>query len=256
MGNARGSGLAVLRTSLCAFAVAGFTTACADLQTLPPAKTVTSETVLEGLQLVETVTRGRLFVKPDHHLGSYDGFMIEPIQLSYKRGQTQLTPEDAKSLGLRLRELLSTSISTGGLEVATKPHECIVGLRLEIFDLEMLDLQEHTGAATRFIESSGGAILVFEFRDSLSGETLTRYGQRRRLPGGRVTSTGGLSSAGLVTRLGEGLVDMGLALRKVIPTTTSFREGTSCTGKIGQQQGYDAQGRPASPTTPLPGNTR
>jgi hypothetical protein len=61
-----------------------------------------------------------------------------------------------------------------------------------------------------------------------------RYGQRRRLPCGTVTSAATLSSSGILKRLGEGLHDTGEAIRHVTPTTTAFREGTSCIGKIGQ----------------------
>jgi hypothetical protein len=226
--------------------IAALSIGCAQLQTLPKEPALGSGmTLLPGLKVVRNVDHGRLLLLPDHHIGSYDGFIIEPIQVAYRRQQTALSDDAAQALGHRLRERLAESVVAGGLDLGTEPHECLLGLRVEILDLEMRDVDQHSGKNRRVVDLAGGAVLVFNFRDSQSGKTLMRYGQRRRLPGGAVTTVGSLSASGLVHRIGEGLEDMGEAIARFTPTTTEFREGTSCVGKIGRERGYDAKGQPA-----------
>jgi hypothetical protein len=188
----------------------------------------------DGLVLAHNTRKGMLYVRPDHHIGTYDAFLVEPVMITYRRGQRPLSVEDADKLDLRLQELTRQEIRLSTVSVRDEPDECTLKLQLYLTDVVLLDREPKAGSS--FLSSSGSLTMVMEFRDSLSDAPLLRYGQRKGLPGGRVIGIEGeLSSGGLMTALRGMLVDIGVEVRRLTPATKQEGArpgGTLCKGTI------------------------
>jgi hypothetical protein len=192
---------------------------------------------VDGLRLVHETRRGTLYVRPDHHIGSYDTMFIDPFTLSYRRGQRALSQAATRKLGDQLRADLEDSIRSGGIRIVTEPDLCTLAVQVHIVDLEMFDLDEPSSARSSFIESSGTAMLIFEMRDGVSRQPLVRYGQRRKLPGGTRPGVPGLmSSRGLSAAISALMGEVGAEMATVVPITTKVR-AVDCEGRIFQVQG-------------------
>jgi len=205
-----------------------------------PAAVITSP---DGLELSDATRRGSLYLRRDHHIGSYDAFYILPFAVSFRRGAVALSPAEVQRLGRQLRAALERSIEESGVGVAAAPGPCAAGLRVRLADLEVYDKAAERGAQTKYLSSAGSVLMIFELSDSASRQTLMRYGRRLALPGGRVGSSGSLSTAGLSQGIAEMMQTLGKSLAEIVPETTVRRRDVGCRGVIADVAG---RGVPAS----------
>ena len=80
----------------------------------------------------------------------------------------------------------------------------------------------------------GAAVVIFEFRDSLTNEPLVRYGQRRELTNATRKTDGGPDVERLTEILHDVLADVRTAMRDSLPVNrTGARAAEGCHGVIG-----------------------
>ncbi len=184
------------------------------------------EVTSDGLHLVRTTPRSKLWVRPDHHLGRYDDVLLAGIAFAYARGQERLDPEQEKKVGEMLIEAVNGITVDSPVGRATTPGECVVALELALKDLR-LHINEAHGSAVSFVSSFGDATMIVEFRDSTTQTPLLRYAAHRGLGSGPATGRLGADLSRLGRALGEMVTDMMTELQTAVPSTTE-RPETVC----------------------------
>jgi hypothetical protein len=182
----------------------------------------------DGLIEVETYHRGRLYVKPDHHLGRYDDLMIEGVGFRWGPGEERLRDHDEDRIVAMLLGAVQGS-QDGSIGVATAPGPCVLAVNFYLMDLELRTPRWTTDSMTSFVSSYGAATMVLELRDSMGREPLARFVQRRDLGGGREMMRRGATLGRLDHAISMAMRDMGNQLRKTIPPTSGSRS-SECHG--------------------------
>jgi len=188
------------------------------------------ELTSDGLQMVRSTSRSRLWVKPDHHIGRYDDILVTGIGFAYGRGQDALSREQENQVGQMLKSSISKITERGPVGQATEAGPCVVSLQLGLKDI-YLHIGKTSGSSVSFVSSFGSATMVVEFRDSLTDVPLLRYAANRGLGGGPGTGRMGANLGLLGWALGEMVTDMTTELRKIVPDTT-VRSETECNNGI------------------------
>lgn len=133
-----------------------------------------SLTTIDGLERVEIAMPGLLEIRPDHGIGSYDAILIPKTSLSYSRSwSARLTDEAERAFLRHLRQTLVDAVAAAAIPIETTPGQCVMTVSLTVHDL-VVDPSDRA-------ERLGQMILVMEFRDSSSRQTLLRYGVETRV---------------------------------------------------------------------------
>jgi hypothetical protein len=225
-----------LSASLMLLACSGQTSGSAERVARQAAAKAAPELTSDGLELVRSTARSRLWVKPDHHIGRYDNILVTGIGFSYGSGQESLNDAQEQQVG----EMLKTAISgiTSDSPVVGQAQEegpCVVALQLGLKDI-FLHISETTGSSVSYVSSFGSATMIVEFRDSLTDVPLVRYAANRGLGGGPGTGQLGANLNRLGRALGEMVRDMTKELQTIVPDTT-VRAETECNDGIYKMTG-------------------
>lgn len=156
-----------------------------------------SETIPRGEEaeyspdgLVRVPTPGPLvvFVKPPRpHLQRYDSMILAEPTLTYRRGTQPWSRREERQILDTFHQALLDTISKGEFWERTNtrgPGTLIVKATVAELDLDTDANEASTSSATSFVTPGGGAVLGFELFDSTTEQTLMRFLERRRLPGG------------------------------------------------------------------------
>ncbi len=141
---------------------------------------------VDGLRLVLWDGPGVIFSRtPRPDLRRYRGILFAETSIEYRGG----TPARRSLDETRLREHLRSAVAeeltqTGDWAVVEGPGEAVLQVGLAVLDLALRDLPLANRQTTSYVAPSGNVSIVLDLRDSLSGEPLLRYAQRRVLPGG------------------------------------------------------------------------
>ena len=126
----------------------------------------------DGLRAVDVDLPGRLFLRDDHGIGSYDAFIVPQATVAYARSSRRL-PDDMETAFLAsLEQSLIDASREAGIPVVDTPGACVLQVGLGFTNVKI----ERT--ATKKL---GEVVLVMEFRDTLSGESLLRYAAAHRI---------------------------------------------------------------------------
>jgi len=178
----------------------------------------------DGLAMVRSTPRARLWVRPDHNLGRYDNIQVTGIGFQYGQGQTRLNESQEARVGEMLVEAL-TSITEGTpVGESATPGPCVVSLQLGLKDIFLHLGEAAEGSSISYVSSFGSATMVVEFRDSTSQETLLRYAANRGLGGGPGTGQVGANLGRLGKALGRMVTDMTTELQTIVPDTLDRAE--------------------------------
>ena len=180
----------------------------------------------DGLQLVRSTPRSRLWVKPDHHIGRYDSILVTGIGFRYGSGQQRLDSGQESKVGSMLQEAIRGITADSPVGTSDEPGPCVVSLRLGLKDI-YLHITQNTGSSVSFVSSFGSATMIVEFRDSTTDVPLLRYAANRGLGGGPGTGRIGAHLGKLGGALSEMIADMTIELRAIVPATT-VRPETEC----------------------------
>jgi hypothetical protein len=133
---------------------------------------------------------GLLFVKPPRpHLQRYDRMILEPALLTYKPGVPDWSDRQEEQLRRHFDAALEDQLARGaGWAVAKEPGEGVLIVSISAVEMELDTSPGATASNVVYASSSGEVTLVLELIDSVSGEPLLRFAERRRLPGGQFSA--------------------------------------------------------------------
>jgi hypothetical protein len=149
---------------------------------------------VDGLHRVDNARLGRVYVKPDLDLGIYTKFILHDVSVAYRRdprgrrqaraGEEQnyeLTAKQMETLKEWFREAIVSALTEGdGYALVDEPGADVLDVQADLIDLVVRIPTESVAARDRtFTRSYGEVTLVFELRDSASGEILARAADRR-----------------------------------------------------------------------------
>jgi len=196
---------------------------------------------VERLERVEVSVPGVLFVKPDHHLASYDHVMIDPIVVTFAEGSKGLSSADTRRLEAHLRTATAKKLSNVDPEkIVDEPGPCVLRMQTAFLGLELPQLSTKSGSSTGFVRSSRSVTLAHELTDSMTGVVILRYFGRRAARGGMASSS---RWSGLTRTLGDMLTDLQQSLVEAVPPE-SAQEGplAACGGSIYRNISEGGQG--------------
>jgi hypothetical protein len=188
------------------------------------------EVTSDGLELVRSTPRTRLWVRPDHHIGRYDDILIAGIGFAYGSDQDRLEQDQEAELGEMLEAAIVGITEAGPVGLTEAPGPCVVSIQLGLKDI-LLHIAETSGSSVSYVSSFGSATMVVEFRDSTTEVPLLRYAANRGLGGGAGTGQGGANMGLLGRALAEMVTDMTTELQTIVPDTT-VRPETECNDGI------------------------
>ncbi len=189
------------------------------------------ELTTDGLQMVSSRPRSKLWVRPDHHIGRYDDIMVAGISFSYGQGQAELDEGQENRVAEMLVKAIGVITKDSPVGKASDPGPCVVAVQLGLKDVRLHLGEAVDGSSISYVSSFGSATMIVEFRDSLTDTTLLRYAANRGLGGGQGTGRDGADMGRLGRALGKMVTDMTTDLQTIVPATTS-RPATECNNGI------------------------
>jgi hypothetical protein len=140
----------------------------------------------DGLYLVLWDGPGAVFVKaPRPELYRYQSIRLDEISIDYAaRTAPRRSVEEAR-LRNRLRSSLVSELARGaGWTLVEAPGPAVLTVSISVLDLSLPNRALTNRASTAYAASAGSVAIVVDLSDSVTGEPLLRYAQRRTLPGG------------------------------------------------------------------------
>ena len=191
----------------------------------------------DGLKMVRSTPRSKLWIRPDHHIGRYDDIIITGIDFAYGQGQTHLDEGQESEVGEMLVNAIGGITKNSPVGKATTIGPCVVALQLGLKDIQLHLGETSGGSSISYVRSFGSATMIVEFRDSTTDTTLLRYAANRGLGSGQGTGRVGANMGKLGRALGEMVTDMTTELQMIVPATTN-RPKSECNDGI-----YELTGR-------------
>jgi hypothetical protein len=177
-----------------------------------------------GLVHIHTKEPGDLFAHPSRSIDDYDNFMLGDVSVGYAREQQPLSELDTQRLRMSTYEIVTTQIPAAGQLAVTQSGPCTVKLEIQLSDLQF----PKPGS-----RDNGSTTVTMLFRDSISGDPLVRYAQKRELALGS-SHASGPDLKRLQSTLEIVAVDMRQHFRYALPlNNTGARTDRGCKGVIG-----------------------
>ena len=124
------------------------------------------ETTRDGLVKVDAYTGGDLYIRPDHGIGGYDSIVVAPASVFYTRTSARLDPEDEDVYLISLEQALVDQANEIGAPIVYDVGHCTIKIAIGFVNV---NLAKNDKASVL-----GEMILVIEYKDSMSGESLLR----------------------------------------------------------------------------------
>jgi hypothetical protein len=188
----------------------------------------------DGLVLVEQPGVGVLFLRPDHQIGSYDAFQLDPVTVSYRRESAVPLRPETERIRKFLGDALALGVRRSGIPTASQEGRCVLRVGVNLVDVELYQVPQDAPAKTSYVLSWGRLTMVQELRDSVSGAALMRYAVKRTIPGGTYHGASGTRDWVAIERtLGQLLEDVRASTSQLLPPSVGEgREG--CHGGIAE----------------------
>jgi len=133
----------------------------------------------DGLYRVRTTRVAAAFLKPGADFAGYDALIIDPVTVSYKSGQTGLSPEAMQRLKDIFHEAFARQLGRSSVySVVTEPGPSTLRVSGHLVDL-VVSAPPPRGREMMFVVEAGQMTLLLDARDSQSGEPLARISERR-----------------------------------------------------------------------------
>jgi hypothetical protein len=167
---------------------------------------------------------GNLYAHPSSSIDDYDDILLGDVKVSYAPQQQPLSEPDTYRLRTIAYDIVTRQIPAAGQLAAAKAGPCTVELGVQLSDIEF---------AKAGAREDGGTTISLDFRDSVTGNPIVRYGQHRELESQSGASTPDLE------RLKENLevvaTDLRVNFRDALPLNASgARSAQGCKGTIGE----------------------
>jgi hypothetical protein len=120
----------------------------------------------DGLIKVATEGRGSLYLRPGHGVGGYDSVVVAPAFVNYRRKSVRLDPEDEEAYLASLEQAAIDQAKEIGAPIVYQIGECTIKVGIGFLNVNL--------AKSESAEVLGEMLLVIEYQDSMSGESLMR----------------------------------------------------------------------------------
>ncbi len=180
-----------------------------------------TRTTRDGLVLVKSDADGDLYLRADHGIGGYDAIVIAPAFVHYRRASPRLEPDTEELYLVSLEQALVDEADSVGAPVVYSVGECVIKIGVGFLNVDL--------ARSDSAQVLGEMLLVVEYQDSLSGESLLRMTAPKRIE----RESEGVSRDEQVKRSFEQMIDevnMTSAIRAATATPSGPREG--CKGAL------------------------
>lgn len=166
----------------------------ASANTPPLSEPTNDPAILEnGLELVPTRGPGLFWVRPGVDLRAYDRVALLPVRIAYKEDPRHyrldpssagvlFTERDLERLQRSFYDIFKTGLANGpGFGPALEPDPGLLWVSTTLLDVVV----HHNGPPSTnelsWIQNFGEMTLRVEFSDSVTGETLARFEERRTI---------------------------------------------------------------------------
>jgi hypothetical protein len=181
-----------------------------------------------GLVRVPSWRGGNLFAHPTRSIDDYDDIWLAEVGIQYAEEQEPLAESDEQAIRKLVYDIALEEVPVAKQLGAREAGSCTLKMGVHLAALAF-PRPGFTGPRNR-----GAAVVIFEFRDSLTNEPLVRYGQRRELTNATRKTDGGPDVERLTEILHDVLADVRTAMRDSLPVNrTGARAAEGCHGVIG-----------------------
>jgi len=157
----------------------------------------------EGLRLVPTRGAGMFWVRPGVDLRAYDRVALRPVNVEYKgtprhyrldpvhRG-VLLTERDYERLQRSFYDTFKTGLASGkGFGPASKSDPGLLWVSTWLLDVVVRNIEKPLGNEIIVVQDYGEMTVRVDFSDSVTGETIARFEERRTIaPSGEFLNKG------------------------------------------------------------------
>ena len=213
----------IVRAAMLA-ALIGFVLGCGTTSSGPStgsSAAPASQKTADGLIKVETEADGDLYIRPEHGIGGYDAIVIAEAFVNYRRSSARLEPEDEEVYIISLEQALVDEANSIGAPIRYEPGECVLKVGIGFLNV---NLARNDSSAVL-----GEMLLVIEYRDSMSDESLLRLMVPKQID----REPEGVSRADHVSQSFDRMideVDVTTALRSATKVPSAPRPG--CEGRL------------------------
>jgi len=135
----------------------------------------------DGLYRVRTTQIAVAFLKPGADFARYDGVMIDPVTVSFKRGSHALSADSVEQLESIFRDALARQLGRSNVyQVVSEPGAGTLRVSGHLVDLEVR-APDSSLRDMIFVMDAGEMTLLLNVADSQSGEPLARVADRRKI---------------------------------------------------------------------------
>ncbi len=124
------------------------------------------EMTRDGLVKVDSDTGGDLYIRPNHGIGGYDAIVIAPAFVNYRRTSARLDPDDEEVYLISLEQALVDQANSIDAPIKYEIGKCTIKVGIGFVNVNLAKSDKATVL--------GEMILVIEYQDSVSGESLLR----------------------------------------------------------------------------------
>ena len=164
---------------------------------------------------------GTLYLRPDHGIGGYDAIVIAPAFVNYRRTSARLDPDDEEVYLVSLEQAVVDEANSIGAPIEYAVGQCVIKIGIGFLNVNL--------ARSASADVLGEMLLVIEYQDSLSGESLLRLMVPKKI----FRESGGMSRAEQVSTSFDQMIDevnITTALRSATAVPSKPRPG--CEGRL------------------------
>ena len=156
-----------------------------------------AEVTPDGLHRIVTYRVSSAWLRPGASFAGYRKVLIAPVSVAYKtpprpvpaaggdgRGNYPLSPTQLDRMRRMFREALEAEFAESAFEVVAEPASDVLRVTIHVVDLEV-NTPPETGRNRVYVSVAGEMTGILDLADSVSGVSLGRIADRRRIaPGG------------------------------------------------------------------------
>jgi hypothetical protein len=130
-------------------------------------------TTHDGLVRVEIEGPGHLYLRKDHGIGGYDAIAVAPAFLNYRRTSAKLDPDAEEVYLVSLEQAILDVADAANVRIVNDVGDCVIKVGAGFLNVDL--------ARSDSAKVLGEMVLVVEYQDSMSGQSLLRYAAGQRV---------------------------------------------------------------------------
>lgn len=177
----------------------------------------------DGLIRVESHSSENLYVRPEHGIGGYDAIIVAPAFITYRRSSRKLDPNLEIMHLAALEQFVVDAAEEDNVSMVRARDNCAITVGVGFVDVAL--------SQSNSAETLGEMILVIQYEDSMSGQSLLLHAVPKRIERAAEGTSRDQQIRDSFDRMIEELEMMG-TLRAATKTPSRPRAG--CEGNLGR----------------------